>query len=102
MLFVIHVTLVDGVAGFFFNGIALVCGWRLLDVNTLPALTKKKPTSISGDILLPPRPEWHQHEIRTEPSFLLENGRHYVPESVDTLNSSTELCSSFDVDEMLA
>jgi hypothetical protein len=29
-LFEIHVTLVDGVAGLFFNGIYLLCGWRLL------------------------------------------------------------------------
>ena len=42
MLFVIHVTLVDGVAGFFFNEIALLCGRRLPCVSTLATLTREK------------------------------------------------------------
>ena len=59
---------------------------------------KKKPTSISEDTSIPPEPEY---EIRTEPSFFSENHRHYVPESVDTLNSSSKLCSPLDSDEEL-
>jgi hypothetical protein len=73
MRFEIHVTLVDGVTGFFFNGMALLCRWRLPGVNTLSRLRREKPNSISGDTSLPPRPECHHHEVRTEPSFLLEN-----------------------------
>jgi len=36
------VTLVDGVAGFFFNGIALLCGWRLPGVSTLVRLRREQ------------------------------------------------------------
>jgi hypothetical protein len=40
MRFEIHVTLVDGVTGFFFNGIALLCGWRLPGVSIVVRLRR--------------------------------------------------------------
>ena len=42
MLFEIHVTLVDGVTGFFFNGIALLCGWRLPSVSIVTRLKREQ------------------------------------------------------------
>ena len=42
MRFEIHVTLVDGATRFFFNGIALLCGWRLLGVSMLVRLRKEQ------------------------------------------------------------
>ena len=42
MRFEIQMTFVDGVTGFFFDGIALLCGRRLPDVSTLATLTNEK------------------------------------------------------------
>jgi hypothetical protein len=42
MRFEIHVTVVDGITGFFFNGMALLCGCRLPSVNTLGTLRREK------------------------------------------------------------
>ena len=42
MRFEIHVTFVDGVTGFSFNGIALICGWRLLIVSILVRLGREQ------------------------------------------------------------
>jgi len=36
------VTLVDGVTGFFFNAIALLCGWRLSGVSILVRLRREQ------------------------------------------------------------
>jgi len=72
MFFEIHVTLVDDVTGLFFDEILLFIAWRvwrLLKVSILAMLEDKKPTSISEDTSLPPRPEWYQHEVRIEPDF---------------------------------
>ena len=38
----VHMTLVDGVTGFFFNGIALLCGWRLPGVSILVRLRREQ------------------------------------------------------------
>jgi hypothetical protein len=38
----IHVTTVDGVTGFSFKGIALLCGWRLLRVSMLVRLRREQ------------------------------------------------------------
>ena len=42
MCFEIHVTLVDGVTGFLFNGIALICGQKLLGVSILVRLRREQ------------------------------------------------------------
>jgi hypothetical protein len=101
MLFELHMTLIDRVTGFFFNGIAL-CGWRLLGVSTLAKLTRETSNLDFGRYFAPTK-AWmaSQQKVRIEPSLLLENHWHDVPESVDTLNSSSELCSWFDADEVL-
>jgi len=53
MRFKIHVTLIDGVTGFFFNRIALLCGWRLPGVSALATLTREKANLDFGRYFAP-------------------------------------------------
>jgi hypothetical protein len=100
MLFELHVTLVDGVTGFSFNGIT-PCGWRLPSVSTLATLTREKANLNFKRYFAPTKAWMASPRSKNWTLFLLENHWHYVPESVDTLNCSTELCSWFDADEVL-
>ena len=53
MRFEIQMTLVDGVTGFFFKGIVLLCGWRLPGVSKLATLTREKANLDFGRYFAP-------------------------------------------------
>ena len=67
-----HMTLVNGVAIFFFDGI-LLCGWRLPDVSMVVRLIRyyrqTSNSSTSKDASLLPRPERDKERVRTEPKL---------------------------------